>query len=1269
MNDTDVQYLAAIVRDSDDAIMGTTLDGIITSWNGGAERIYGYTAVEAIGQPVALIIPPDREDELPTILRKLTEGAGIDHYDTLRVTKDGRLVNISLTVSPIRDIAGAIIGASTIGRDVTQQKETENALRASARAYQLLMEQASDAILISYPDQRLLEVNERACEMLGYTRDEMLGLTENDIILPETFGASAPRLDHILDGKIVALDRPARCKDGTVIVAELSIRRLDDGRIVTIARDITARKRAEQLLQASEARYRAIVEDQTEFIARFRPDGTVTFVNEAVCRYLGRPRDDLLGRALYDLILPNDQPRVEHYFAAFSLEHTVATHERRTVNTDGTVQWIHWTIRALFNDEGNCTEFQSVGVDITGRRQAELQLQASEARYRQMFKANPSVQWLIDPETYAIVDANEAAQDFYGYSLDELKHMKATDVNVTVTPPEVARTMQRVLSGPASFIFKHKLASGEQRDVEAFSGPIDVDGRRLVYSIIHDVTARTRTEERLRKSEELYRALAHNLPNGAVLIFDRELRFQVADGRALQAKGFSKGLVEGRTLWEVLPPETSTALEPYYRAALAGQESVQDQEILGSFYRVHFLPIKDEQGTIFAGMVLTFDITEERQAERLRSANAALVAEAAAREQFGAELRESEERFRQLAETVGHVFWLTSPDGHEVIYANPAYAAVWGRPVSELIADPWSWVETLHPEDRERVMTDFGAKVSPSGFEDEYRIIRPDGVVRSLKVRRFPVLDAAGHTYRTVGIAEDITEVKRVAEERDRFFTLSPDLLCIADFNGSFLRLNPTWERTLGFTHAELLARPVVEWIHPDDRPATLAEMARLTAGHETLIFENRYLARDGTTRWLQWCATATVDTQRIYATAHDVTADKEARAALHQARDEANRANQAKSEFLSRMSHELRTPLNAILGFAQLLEMDNLSSAQGDSNRFILKAGSHLLNLINEVLDFARIEEGKLSISLESVFLRDLLRESLDLVQPLATDRQIELRADLDWMDDCYVLADRQRLRQVLLNLLANAIKYNYQAGLVTLLCAELVAPDGSRFVHLSVRDTGPGLTPDQVSRLFTPFERLGADQTGVEGTGLGLALARALVEAMGGTIGVTSEQGHGSTFWVDLAVTGQRNGGADLRQVPPSPPSRGPMPSRVVLYVEDNLSNVHLVEAILPRRPEITLLAAMQGEIGLDMAAAQQPDLILLDLHLPDMSGENVLRRLRADPRTATIPVVVISADANASRMATLIGLGARAYLTKPLDLVQFLATIDLMLQRGDP
>jgi CheY-like chemotaxis protein len=362
-------------------------------------------------------------------------------------------------------------------------------------------------------------------------------------------------------------------------------------------------------------------------------------------------------------------------------------------------------------------------------------------------------------------------------------------------------------------------------------------------------------------------------------------------------------------------------------------------------------------------------------------------------------------------------------------------------------------------------------------------------------------------------------------------------------------------------------------------------------------------------------------------------------------------------------MSHELRTPLNAIIGFSQLLELDELLPKQQRHVGLIVKAGRHLLELINEVLDVARIEAGRLQLSLEAVPVCTAIREALDLVRPLAARREVRLSLNDDGLTQegtRQVRADPLRLQQVLLNLLSNAIKYNREGGQVTVRCV----PTGDRLC-IAVQDTGPGIAPEQLNRLFVPFERLGAEQTRVEGTGLGLALARHLVEAMDGQLDVQSTVGAGSIFTVTLPLAArppapvQAVGAAPVRQG-----QAGAFP-RTVLCIEDNAPNLMLLQGILERRHDIRLLLAMQGRFGLDMARTQHPDLILLDLHLPDTNGAEVLRELRADPATRHVPVVVLSADATADQHAELLQAGARAYLTKPLDVVALLDLVDEILQ----
>jgi signal transduction histidine kinase/CheY-like chemotaxis protein len=391
--------------------------------------------------------------------------------------------------------------------------------------------------------------------------------------------------------------------------------------------------------------------------------------------------------------------------------------------------------------------------------------------------------------------------------------------------------------------------------------------------------------------------------------------------------------------------------------------------------------------------------------------------------------------------------------------------------------------------------------------------------------------------------------------------------------------------------------------------------------------------------------------------------------AAVQAAMAGAETANRAKTEFLSRMSHELRTPLNAMLGFAQILEMEPLTPEQLADVGYILRGGQHLLGLINEVLDISRIESGDLALSVEPVAPGEVVAEVLHLLGPLADREGVVLSADPSVGAPALVRADRQRLNQILLNLVANAIKYNRQGGMVTV---AVTLPEAG-VVRLTVTDTGPGISRENLDLLFAPFARLGAERSTVEGTGIGLAVSRRLAEAMGGTVAVETRVGHGSTFWIELpAVPG---GGADAagavtageavadlaRSGPPSP--GGPVPEEdraLVLCIDDNAAHLEVVEAVLGHLPWVDMMAAPQARLGVDLARDHRPRLILLDLHLPDLDGEEVLGLLRAHPETAFIPVVVVSADSTRGAVRRLLAHGAVACLTKPVDVPELLACV---------
>jgi signal transduction histidine kinase/CheY-like chemotaxis protein len=399
-----------------------------------------------------------------------------------------------------------------------------------------------------------------------------------------------------------------------------------------------------------------------------------------------------------------------------------------------------------------------------------------------------------------------------------------------------------------------------------------------------------------------------------------------------------------------------------------------------------------------------------------------------------------------------------------------------------------------------------------------------------------------------------------------------------------------------------------------------------------------------------------------------DYVLTESARRASREAQLEAERLNLAKSGFLSRVSHELRTPLNAILGFGQLLEREPLEISERETLDQMLAGGRHLLAIVDDLLDLSRIETGELRLSLEPVQAADAVAEAKAMISHAAVTAAVGLRQGPVNVD-LYVRADRQRLLQVMLNLVSNAVKYNRRGGNVVIRAAQT---DTGSSVRFEVIDSGIGISKEGIERLFTPFERLDAAGRGIEGTGLGLAVARGLVEAMGGTLGISSEEGMGTTVWFELALSnaeeattlrlGHRAPAAEARGLAAGDEAAAD-PERAaisVLYIEDNPSNVRLVEKIFALASDMGLSVARDGAAGLALARAELPDLILLDLHLPDMSGEQVLAALLADPATAEIPVVVVSADASPVQTKRLRAAGAVGYLTKPFDVDQLLAAV---------
>jgi PAS domain S-box-containing protein len=586
------------------------------------------------------------------------------------------------------------------------------------------------------------------------------------------------------------------------------------------------------------------------------------------------------------------------------------------------------------------------------------------------------------------------------------------------------------------------------------------------------------------------------------------------------------------------------------------------------------------------------------------------------------------------------------------------------------------------------------------GIEDIYELtyIRKDGSRFPAVVSVTALRDAQNVIIGYLLIGTDNTARKQAEEALLKAGALQNAIFNSANFSsiatdakGVIQIFNVGAERMLGYTAAD-----VVNKITPADisDPQEVIERAQtlsleldtpILPGFEALVFkasrgiEDIYeltaRARDGKETVVSYNATTFYDRDRnlqgVFAAARDVTERKlldqalqENNIALKLAKSAAEKANLAKSEFLSSMSHELRTPLNAILGFAQLIESGDPvpTPLQRRSTDQILQAGWYLLELINEILDLALIESGKLMLAPEPVSLADVMSECETMVESQAKRRDIRVSFPaLDW---CYtVKGDRTRLKQVLINLLSNAIKYNRTGGTVVVSLA-VIAPGRLR---IGVSDTGDGLTSEKLEQLFQPFNRLGKEATTEEGTGIGLVVCKRLVELMGGTIGVESVVGQGSSFWIELALTAEpyvvSAGEPDTMALAPVPvPEPAPAGARIytVLYVEDNQANQMLMEALIERRPDMRLMSARNGLTGIEVARTALPDVILMDINLPGISGTNALTLLAADPATAHIPVIAISANAMPRDIAKGLAAGFSRYLTKPIRVDQFMETL---------
>ena len=1261
-------------------------DGEVVEANKAAEMFYGYNFNAQKKIHISEINSLSEKE-----INSLMLDASVHHQNYFvfpHKLASGEIRTVEAHATPI-EIKGKQVLFSII-HDITKRKEAEVALINSRNTLTQITD--SVPVFIALADTNLCYtfINSAYESFFGMKKEEIIGKPVKDILGDEAFGRAHPWLLKALQGEPSTFENhlvnvKGESRDIHTSYSPYYNNNRIEGILATVV-DITERKRSEALLMKSEAENRAIIDSMPDMLFRIHRDGTYIDYKCKKDSDLYVPKEVFLGKKMMEILPPElavksmqsienafiDNKTVQYEYSLPIGKETRHFENRIVAISENEVLSIIRDITERIRNENFTRMQKEFAIALTAISNMNQALELTISTMLEIPGVDCGGIYLVDAETKIpklIIHKGlsaKFAEMVADYKPDaaQIKHVFSGEPLFgsykDIIPDHFSEEERDYIKSLAIFPLQHQgsiigiinLCSRSMTEI-----PKEISGR--IESLVNQAgqaISRIYAEKALLSSKQNFQMLFDTIDD-FMFILDHEGKMMITNPVVQHRLGYTADELSAMHVLEIHPPERREEAGFIVNEMLAGRElfcPVPLYQKNGGHIPVETRVIKGKWDGKDALYGISRDITERRKAE------VALRRQSAAFESFALAII--------ITDINGKIQW-----------ANTGFTKLSGYSPDEIIGKtPGGLVRSGH-QDKEFYGELWDTIRQGQVWSGELINIRKDGTLYYEEQTITPVKDDEGNIINFIAIKIDITERKKL------FHELATEKRRLADIiNGTNAGtwewnvqtgetiFNEQWAAIIGYTLDEISPVNIETWTkfaHPDDLKASEELLKRHFNGElEHYSFESRMKHKNGEWVWVldrgkvhEWDSKG--QPVLMSGTHLDITLQKKIEEDLFNAKIEAEKANKAKSEFLSRMSHELRTPMNSILGFAQLLEMGDLNKIHRKGVNYILKSGKHLLDLINEVLDISSIEAGKLSLSIEPVRTRSIIAEMMDILKQSADQKNISMVLKDSEVLDEFIDADKQRAKQVLINLLNNAIKYNHEGGSVVVKTELIPFTDNNRdMLRISVSDTGIGIEPENLQILFNPFERVGAEKTTIEGTGLGLAVVSRLMEVMKGKIGVESTPGVGSTFWVEFPLSTKEANHPGRQDMVFSETDKVSAKTGLILYIEDNISNIDLVDQILTSHtPQIRLVSNSNGAQAQALAASLKPDLILLDLNLPDIHGSEVLQILLSDPNTQSIPVVIISADAMSGQINRLLKAGAKKYLTKPIDLSEFLKVID--------